>query len=283
MRSIPKIVIIDKDMFRGSSTIQLVQFVQNHFLILSEVLLYECATDEDSHQELLKRFKTVMLAGAYTCPNSWRIINREAYTLQPYGFLADLNETSRIRSEFEKYRNVSISDSIGHIYQEATNSARTLLDLAKSASTAIASKIPEVDRKARKLEGNKSYRFQLWLDNAQNYGIHKLAIEKAGHLTRLPDKYCLSEKWVTWQYFRLISALTFEYAFLRKGKGGNAELIRTEHDLQDIEYVLFLSRADGLLTKDRKLVKPLAKAAFPEKDVFSSLDEVPDEYLCHWD
>jgi len=41
-------------------------------------------------------------------------------------------------------------------------------------------------------------------------------------------------------------------------------------------------RADGLLTRDKKLVTPLAQAAFPEKDVFFSLDEVPDEYLCNW-
>ncbi len=52
--------------------------------------------------------------------------------------------------------------------------------------------------------------------------------------------------------------------------------------LPDLEYVLLLSRADGLLTRNEKLVKPLAQAAFPKKDVFSSLDEVPEEYVCHW-
>jgi len=36
------------------------------------------------------------------------------------------------------------------------------------------------------------------------------------------------------------------------------------------------------LTRDKKVVEPLARAAFPEKDVFSNLDEVPDEYLCNW-
>ena len=63
---------------------------------------------------------------------------------------------------------------------------------------------------------------------------------------------------------------------------GHRQKKHAEHDYQDMEYVLLLSRADSLLTRDKKLVKPLAKAAFPEKDVFSSLDEVPDEYLCNW-
>jgi hypothetical protein len=30
------------------------------------------------------------------------------------------------------------------------------------------------------------------------------------------------------------------------------------------------------------LVKPLAQAAFPDKDLFLSLDEVPEEDECHW-
>jgi len=44
---------------------------------------------------------------------------------------------------------------------------------------------------------------------------------------------------------------------------------------------LLLSRADCLLTGD-KGCSCLAKAAFPEKDVFSSLEDVPKVYLGHW-
>jgi hypothetical protein len=49
-----------------------------------------------------------------------------------------------------------------------------------------------------------------------------------------------------------------------------------------LEYVLLLARADAIITRDKKLVEPLARAAFPEKDVFSSLEEVPDSYRCDW-
>jgi len=64
--------------------------------------------------------------------------------------------------------------------------------------------------------------------------------------------------------------------------GRNSGDKRAEHDYQDMEYVLLLSRADAILTRDKKLVKPLAEAAFPDRDVFFDLDEVPDEYVCHW-
>jgi hypothetical protein len=60
------------------------------------------------------------------------------------------------------------------------------------------------------------------------------------------------------------------------------ELEKAEHDLYDVEYVMLLSRADAILTKDEKLVGPLARAAFPQKDMFSSLEEVPESYRCDW-
>ncbi len=112
--------------------------------------------------------------------------------------------------------------------------------------------------------------------------IHKIGISVFSCLTDSPEKFCLSRNWVTWHYLRLVAVLALEYWFLRKGKGGKKELINTEHDLQDIEYVYLLSRADALLTRDKKFVKPLAQATFPDKDVFSGLDEVPEEYVCHW-
>jgi hypothetical protein len=73
----------------------------------------------------------------------------------------------------------------------------------------------------------------------------------------------------------------WDYYWLRQ-KGGPPGDNRAEHDYQDIEYVLLLSRADGIITRDKKLVEPLARAAFPEKDVFSSLEEVPESYRCDW-
>ncbi|MGD8786803.1 MAG: hypothetical protein PVJ60_05225 [Phycisphaerales bacterium] len=79
----------------------------------------------------------------------------------------------------------------------------------------------------------------------------------------------------------MASILAKEYYYLSQ-MGGIPGIRRAEHDYQDMEYVLLLSRADGILTRDEKLVKPLAQAAFPEKDIFSNLDEVPEEYICHW-
>jgi hypothetical protein len=90
-----------------------------------------------------------------------------------------------------------------------------------------------------------------------------------------------SSEWISWQYVRLLNVIVMFYQSLG-AKGGFPQNERAEHDFQDMEYVLLLSRADGLLTRDKRLVKPLAKAAFPDKGVFSSLDEVPDSYRFDW-
>jgi hypothetical protein len=42
------------------------------------------------------------------------------------------------------------------------------------------------------------------------------------------------------------------------------------------------AKANGMITRDKKLVEPLAHAAFPEKDVFSSLKDVPVSYRRDW-
>ncbi len=43
----PKQIIIDKDMFRGINLNALCDFTWNHFLILPDVLYYECVTADE--------------------------------------------------------------------------------------------------------------------------------------------------------------------------------------------------------------------------------------------
>jgi len=85
---------------------------------------------------------------------------------------------------------------------------------------------------------------------------------------------------MAWHLFRLRDIVVRECLYLRRA-GSSLGEERAEHDHQDVGYVLLLSRADGFVTRDKKLVE-LARAAFPEKDVFSSLEEVPESYRCDW-
>lgn len=282
MKQALKQLVIDKDVFQGTNQATLCKFAKKHFLILPDGLLYECLTNPEQRDILSHRFEQVMLAGAYICPSVKTIVFKEAEGVSPYGFLPDLKMTTGIRNSIRK-NNVCInSNHIQEMYKKHCEGAQTLLGSAHKTVENIASQEPELLEKARKYQGNRKGRFRLWVETVTSNDIHELVIEKLGYLTNSPERFCLSNKWITWHYFCFVCVIYLEYTFLRTVQNKTPELKLAEHDCQDIEYVTYLSRVDGLLTRDKKLMTPVANVAFPDKDVFSSLDEVPEDYVCHW-
>jgi len=94
--------------------------------------------------------------------------------------------------------------------------------------------------------------------------------------------YCLSvtesaitKDWVSWHYKRL--TLLYEL-FIGDRKGTSVE--KVEHHLQDMAYITLLCRGDVLLIRDTNPII-LAKTAFPQKDIFDSVDVVPKKYVCN--
>jgi hypothetical protein len=129
--------------------------------------------------------------------------------------------------------------------------------------------------------GVRPDRLRCWLEYVDSESMYEWSQKLLEGITPTPDKFCLSDDWVTWHFLRLSGIYFLEQTFhTHHGSIAGAEVL--EHDLQDIFYVTLLCRVDGLLSRDKKLVQPLARAAFPEKDVFSSLEKVPDSYRCDW-
>ena len=282
MKSVPKQIVIDKDVFQGTNQAALCRFAKSHFLILPDVLLYECLTNPEKKDILQRRFEKVVLAGAYVCPRVKAIVFKEAQKLDPYAYLPDLKMTLDIRASIGR-KSISLeSRYIQDVYERQCQSAKTLIDNVPSTVEKITSQEPEVLDKARKYQGNRAERIKLWAKTVTSNDIHKLAIDKLGYLTDSPERFCLSNEWITWYYLCFVCVIYLEYTFLRTVCDENPKLIQVEHDCQDIEYVTYLSRVDGLLTRDKKLAIPIAKVVFPDKNVFSSLNEVPDEYKCDW-
>lgn len=280
-----KQVIIDKDAFVGINLKDLCDFSHDHFLILPIVLYDECSTNEEKQQELLSRFRKLLLSDGYICASGIDIVRKEGETLKPYGFLADLDGTNKWRKALKEDPRLINPNNDDDIREGRMEVAKFLLEYNKEIAKKLATeKLREVETQRSLLEAERFERFKFWIQAIDCQNIHEILAKEKELLkfTNSPDRFCLSSAWISWHFVRLASVLYFDFSFLNKGRGGEPERLRTLHDLNDIEYVLLLSRADGLLTRDEKLVKPLAQAAFPEKDVFSDLDEVPDEYLCHW-
>jgi hypothetical protein len=279
----PKEIIIDKDAFVGIKLKELCDFAHNHILILPLVLYDECSTNDEKQQELLSRFRKLLLSGGYICASGMDIVTKEGETLKPYGFLADLDETNKWRKALKEDPRLINPNNDDDIRERRVEVAKFLLEYNKEIAEKLAlKKLREAEVRRSWLEANRLERYRFWFDAIDCQDVHALIREESVKFTNSPDRFCLSSAWVYWHFVRLVYAIYLDYYFLKRGQGAETEQMRALHDLNDIEYVLLLSRADGLLTRDEKLVKPLAQAAFPEKDVFSSLDEVPEEYVCHW-
>jgi len=281
-----KQIVIDKDAFIGIDISTLCKFAKRHFLILPEVLIYECMTSDNmKERKLIQRCKTLIVSGAYYCPRSVTYLKWEAKNASPYPwFLADLEKTNLIRRENsirqEHTFDIKELQEVYNLHYEVANG------ILSGTSSNLKSKMnlerPDIIQRIKKMSQNTMCRFTEWFENIDRFNMHNTAV------TKLPEKFikdkvnfCLSVEWITWQYFRIITVLVDDY-YYRSETGGSPKNEKIEHDFQDMEYVLLLCRADGLLTRDEKMVKPLAKAAFPDKDVFSSLDEVPEDYKYDW-
>jgi hypothetical protein len=234
-------------------------------------------------QGLLDRFRDVILAGGCICPRRYKIIQEEAETLSPYGALVDMKTISAVRQTFRENKRPYNPEEIETAYRNELEMAKMIMDLADGFTQKLASEQPELLAKMRKCDSSKSARPERLVkrtESVDSQDIHYASKRLLEGMTNHPDEFCLSDEWVSWHFLRLILILFFERAFLRH-TGDASGPISIEHDLQDITYVMLLSRADCLLTSD-KGCSCLAKAAFPEKDVFSSLEEVPEDYLGDW-
>jgi hypothetical protein len=280
-----KIIVIDKSVLQGTPTQKLKQFVNNHFLILPEVLYYECLTTTKNRKELLQRFISVVLSGGYVCPYFIEIVRREANSLVPFGFLVDLDNADEYRSVFRKGAYLCTQKDVQEAHGNQMDLAQKLIDWAGDLANKTGTEEPGFASKIRQIVSsnrNCSKRYEAFahaVDSEMN--IHKATKRLWPTITDHFEKFCISGGWFSWHFTRLLCIYLHELWRSRQESGFIGKET-VEHNIQDIGYVVLLCRSDALLTRDKKLVRPLAKAAFPEKDIFPNIDQVPDEYICHW-
>ena len=287
MSAKPKQIIVDKDAFIGINISELCDFAKHHLILACDTLLYECATASNQEpRDMLERYKRLIKSGVYYCSCSVTYIQSEGKNSYPYTwFLPDLDATRQIRTDEAQLESVLDSPKTGAVFQSRCNVAKAIfLDLSAKLNNRIDIENPDIGKKIRQLPSDKFEQFRILFESIDSRDLHQTCVDSFPHdWIKDERKFCLSPEWISWQYFRLTDAIVQNYYYLRQTNAmPRDEDERAEHDYQDMEYLLLLSRADGLLTRDKKLVTPVAKAAFPDKDVFSSLDEVPEDYVCNW-
>lgn len=279
----PKQIVIDKVALVGIGIGALAAFAEDHLLLACDTLLYECATTSNP-EEMLGRYIRLVKAGAYYCSCSVAFIQYEGTKCCPYPwFLPDLRATEQIRTGEAPLETASDWSGAEDVFKSRCEVARKrFVELSGRLKNRIDVENPEVGKVIRELPADTFTRFEKQFERIDARDMCEVALDSTpADWIRDKTEYCLSPQWMSWQHLRLTWALVGEYYYLRQ-MGGVPGGERPEHDYQDMEYVLLLSRADALVTGDKKLAKPLAHAAFPDKDVYSSLDDVPDKYRIDW-
>lgn len=285
MSTKPKQIVVDKDAFIRIGMDALCDFAADHLLLVCDTLLYECATTSKSNpKERLSCCARLIKAGAYYCSCSVGFLQFEGNYCRPYPwFLPDLESTKAIRTDIARLEDVLNSpDKIKMTSLSRWKVARKMiLELSAKLKGRIDSERPEVGEVIKKLPTSRLTRLGKLFERVDKLDIHQTALDSVPKKwIKNKDEFCLSPEWMSWHFLRLTYVIPENYYYLRQ-TGGVPGDVRAEHDYQDMEYVLLLSRADALLTQDDGCLC-LAKAAFTNKDVFSSLDEVPEDYVCHW-
>jgi len=282
-----KQIVIDKSVFiafMGREFAALCNFLTSHLLLLPDTLLYEFATaTRQAPEDLLYRYERIIRAGAYYCSMSRTFVEWECKHCRPYSwFLPDLHATEQIRTGEKRPADLLVSATRGEMSRPHYKVARAFLNVSEKLKNRIDREDPCLGGKIRQLPSDRYERFRIFLESVDSSNQHHIGVDSVPyHWVKNEKQFCLSPEWMGWQRIRLTDVIVRDYCCLRQSGGGPGE-DGAEHDYQDMEYVLLLSRADGIITRDKKLVKPLARAAFPGKDVFSALEEVPESYRCDW-
>jgi hypothetical protein len=285
--TMPKQIVIDKNTlvaFAGRRFGELCSFARQHVLLLPDTLLYECTTTtRQSPTTLVDKCERLIKEGAHYCSMSTHFIQWEARHCMPYEkTLTDAEDTDRIRSGTVSVKNFLASGVAWQLHDQRMRRAKRLfVQFSDSLKAKLDSRVDDVGRQVRELPSARRERLAEWLGQVDPMDIHAMAVESfpSGWI-RVKGEFCQSPAWMTWQHLRLLMVFVYEYWYIRQtGSPPDRWAEWAEHDLQDAEYILLLSRADAILTEDKKLIE-LARAAFPEREVFSSLEEVPESYRC---
>ncbi len=281
--NVPKLLVVDKSIFHSLCFCEkkLCEFVKNYNVVLPHTLAIECVISENQSpdkdpRKLLKRFDAVIKAGANIGYQSPELLKAEKMTICPIKSVVDEDSTLKLRNSTLEIGIDSIKQGANHCIEISKQKINELLDRAKTLYETII----ENKNLMKKLfkPTKREDRFNKWIQIIDHNNIMNNAV-KAFFTEQISSH--TDANWYTWHYTRLWFAYFFDWSY-KKSLPGSCVKKDISNDFYDIEPILYLSRADGLLTNDKKLQIPLAKAAFPQKEEFkvetflSSTREVQD-------
>lgn len=276
-----KYLILDKSIFHGTSQDKLLEFTKRHAMILGDTLFTESLTSSKlDSQRYITLIRELVLAGAAASYGVLHLVREEVCNLRPCESIINHTVTERIRNEPTRNEGMFDTNEICDVYQQNLSLAETIPKIAELIKQSTLPQHMWLESEMKKAKASKEELFRAAADWATTK-VYEAKQIFFSNLVADSDKFCTSAKWITWHYLRGILILAHIYFWKDvgyRGTWGNKNLRKYYNDM---EYIILLCQADGLLTSDNDCTF-LAKLMFPTKGVFFRIGEVPDEYLCHW-
>ncbi len=268
MTSSPKLLVVDKSVFHtfydcGEKFSELVKIYN---IVLPYSLAIECVISKNESNKQPDKLCIILdkaiKDGANLGIQSAELLDIEKRNLYPINTIINEEYTQQLRLS-------TLDNSMALINQLATSyinltkkKTDELLQRADGLFKTI-SKNNELIETFNKPK-NKEERFNNWIYIIDKDRFMYNAV-KAWFGEQISSH--TNANWYTWQYTRLWYAYLLDWCH-KKSLKDSSEKKDISNDFYDMEPVLYLLFADGLLTNDQELQIPLAKAAFLQKDVF---------------
>jgi hypothetical protein len=275
-----KLIILDKSVFQGTARGELIRFVKCHRVILPHALCVECAisqkgnTSKDSKdpKRLMQKLLEVVKNGAYLGKSPSKIVKEERSRNAAIESLVDMEETKTMREGI-----LDEEPDLEKVREECDKTFKPITAFverwADQYHINIRKKNLEKDFQEDVDEGDLVGRLGKWLQS-----IDRAKDDIIDHFFGNGSNAMSADRW-EWQLLRLSLAWGTELASKRNKSGPSFENYdKISNDVFDIYYVSHLLQVDGLVAGDKRLVRPLAMAAFTSKDIFGSIKDVPYRY-----
>lgn len=283
----PKLLVIDKSVFHQTVLHEtyrdrLAEFVKKHHVILPHALGVECIISNGKNGknvfkepiQLLKKLEDMVKTGANIALSPSVIFRYENKTKKAINCIIDTRGTNIVKST-----QVNLDqDLLKEEARKARKAFQPNIDFCKNlAITYYDNLVKKGYEKSFRKDAEQTTlisRLKDWIRVSDKMRGEILKSQLPGLSKYITDD---NDQWFSWQVLRIIFAWALEWAFKRNQSGPSFKG-DIENDFYDMEYVACLNNSDGVLTNDKNLVIPLAQAAFPEKDIFPSIDEVSEDY-----
>lgn len=263
----PKLLVIDKTIFHAfyDCDEKLCEFVKKYNVVLPSTLAIECVISEKKQdkdpEKLLRSLVKAVKAGANIGYQSAELLTAEKITLCPVKSIVDEVLTQKLRKSTFEISPDLIKQAAKHCMEVTEQIINCFFKPITETLYNEICKNKDFMNKFSKPTNRKERRKE-WIrfmdhNNVMNNTLNAFFSEKINSH--------VDANWYTWQLFRIWCSYCWDWSH-KKSLPGSYEKKDISNDFYDIEPVLYLSRADGLLTNDQKLQVPLAKAAYPKKE-----------------